>query len=160
MTGMAQEKTPDNIKIITTNRQARFRYEILETFEAGLVLSGTEVKSLRAGKCNLKEGYARVEKGETWLVGVHIPEYTEGNQFNHDPDRTRKLLLNKRQIRHLTVSTQQEGLTLVPLRLYFKGKVAKIELGLARGKKLYDKRETIAKRDTERRLRQATHRRR
>lgn len=157
---MAQEKTPDNIKIITTNRQARFRYEILETFEAGLVLAGTEVKSLRVGKCNLKEGYARVEKGEAWLVGVHIPEYTEGNQFNHDPDRTRKLLLNKRQIRHLTVSTQQEGLTLVPLRLYFKGKVAKIELGLARGKKLYDKRETIAKRDTERRLRQATHRRR
>ncbi|MBI3871697.1 MAG: SsrA-binding protein SmpB [candidate division Zixibacteria bacterium] len=148
------------VKVVTTNRQARFRFEILETVEAGLALLGTEVKSLRAGKCNLKEGFARIDGGEAWLIGVHIPEYTEGNRFNHDPIRTRKLLLSKKQLRHLSEETQQQGLTLVPLRLYFKGRVAKIELGLGRGKKLYDKREAILKRDTERRLRQAMFRRR
>ncbi|MEW5700719.1 MAG: SsrA-binding protein SmpB [Candidatus Zixiibacteriota bacterium] len=148
------------VKIIATNRKANFRYEILDTFEAGLVLVGTEVKSLRDGKCNLKEGYARIENGQAWLVGVHIPEYTAGNRFNHDPTRTRKLLLSRRQIRRLGVETQQEGLTLVPLRVYFKGKVAKIELGLGRGKKAHDKREAIVKRETERQLRRTMHRRR
>ncbi len=157
---MADEKTLAVLKIITTNRQARFRYEILSTMEAGLVLTGTEVKSLRAGKCNLKEGYARIDNDEAWLVGVHIPEYTEGNRFNHEPTRPRKLLLSKRQIRHLTEATQQDGLTLVPLRVYFKGKVAKVEIGVGRGKKLYDKRATITKRETERSLRQEMHRRR
>jgi SsrA-binding protein len=157
---MADDKSQAGIKIITTNRQARFRYEILSTMEAGLVLTGTEVKSLRDGKCNLKEGYARIDKEEAWLIGVHIPEYTEGNRFNHEPTRTRKLLLSKRQIRHLSEATQQDGLTLVPLRVYFKGRVAKVEIGVGRGKKLYDKRETIAKRETDRRMRQELHRRR
>ena len=157
---MADQKAPAVVKIITTNRQARFLYEILNTVEAGLVLTGTEVKSLRDGKCNLKEGYARIDKDEAWLIGVHIPEYTEGNQFNHEPTRTRKLLLSKRQIRQLKEATQQEGLTLVPLRLYFKGRVAKVEIGVGRGKKLYDKRATIAKRESDLRLRQETFRRR
>lgn len=149
---MAEQKPPAVIKVITTNRQARFRYEILSTVEAGLVLTGTEVKSLRAGKCNLKEGYARINQDEAWLIGVHIPEYTEGNRFNHEPTRSRKLLISKRQIRQLSEATNQEGLTLVPLRVYFKGKVAKVEIGVGRGKKLYDKRETIAKRETDRRM--------
>lgn len=149
---MAEQKPPAPIKVITTNRQARFRYEILSVVEAGLVLTGTEVKSLRAGKCNLKEGYARINQNEAWLIGVHIPEYTEGNRFNHEPTRSRKLLISKRQIRQLSEATNQEGLTLVPLRVYFKGKVAKVEIGVGRGKKLYDKRQTIAKRETERRM--------
>lgn len=157
---MAEQKPPAVIKVITTNRQARFRYEILSAMEAGLVLTGTEVKSLRAGKCNLKEGYARIDKDEAWLIGVHIPEYTEGNRYNHEPTRSRKLLLSKRQIRQLTEATQQEGLTLVPLRVYFKGKVAKVEIGVGRGKKLYDKRATIAKRESDLKLRQEMHRRR
>ena len=150
--GMDGPSKPD-IKLVSTNRQARHRYEILDTIEAGLCLVGTEVKSLREGKCNLKEGYARIDNGEVWLIGVHIPEYVAGNRFNHEPTRTRKLLLSKRQIRRLAGQTQQQGLTLVPLRLYFKGKVAKIELGVGRGKKLYDKREAIAERETERRIR-------
>jgi SsrA-binding protein len=150
--GMDGTSEPD-IKVVSTNRQARHRYEILDTVEAGLCLLGTEVKSLREGKCNLKEGYARIDDGEAWLVGVHIPEYTAGNRYNHEPTRTRKLLLSKRQIRRLAGQTQQEGLTIVPLRLYFKGKVAKVELGVARGKKLYDKRVAIAEREIERRIR-------
>ncbi len=149
---MTDEKEPE-LRLITTNRKARFRYEILETVEAGLVLTGTEVKSLRRGKCNIKEGYATIERNEAWLIGVHIPEYTEGNQFNHDPTRRRKLLLSRRQIRHFAAETQQKGLTLVPLRMYFKGKTAKVEIGLGRGKKLYDKRQTIMKRETERQMR-------
>lgn len=157
---MADAKPHSGVKVITSNRQARFRYEILSTMEAGLVLTGTEVKSLRDGKCNLKEGYARIDRDEAWLIGVHIPEYTEGNQFNHEPTRTRKLLLSKRQIKQLREATQQEGLTLVPLRVYFKGRVAKVEIGVGRGKKLYDKRATIAKRETDRNLRQEMHRRR
>lgn len=154
------DATEPTIKLISTNRKARHLYHILETYEAGLVLVGTEVKSLRAGKCNLKEGYGRVEDGEVWLVGVHIPEYTEGNRFNHDPTRRRKLLLSKRQIRRLIGQTQQQGLTLVPLSIYFKGTKAKIELGLAKGKKLYDKRHDIAKRDADRQMRKETFRRR
>ncbi|HWO56900.1 MAG TPA: SsrA-binding protein SmpB [bacterium] len=157
---MSETKPAPAIKVITSNRQARFRYEILSTVEAGLVLTGTEVKSLRDGKCNLKEGYARIDKNEAWLIGVHIPEYTEGNRFNHEPTRTRKLLLSRRQIRQLGEATQQEGLTLVPLRVYFKGKHAKVEIGVGRGKKLYDKRAAIAKRESDLRLRQARHRRR
>lgn len=157
---MSELKTEVAIKVITTNRQARFRYEILSVTEAGLVLTGTEVKSLRAGKCNLKEGYAKIENNEAWLVGVHIPEYTEGNRFNHEPTRPRKLLLSRRQIRQLGEATHQEGLTLVPLRVYFKGKVAKVEIGLGRGKKLYDKRADIARREADMRARQATRRQR
>lgn len=154
------DATDKGLKIVTTNRQARYRFEILEKIEAGLVLVGTEVKSLRSGKCNLKEGYAVIDRDEAWLVSVHIPEYTEGNRNNHEPRRRRKLLMAKRQIRHFAAQTQQKGLTLVPLRLYFKGKVAKVELGLGRGKKLYDKRQTILQRDTERQMRRETFRRR
>lgn len=156
---MADAAQP-KIKLISTNRKARHLYHILETYEAGLVLVGTEVKSLRAGKCNLKEGYARIENDEAWLVGVHIPEYTEGNRFNHDPIRRRKLLLSRRQIRRMIGQTQQQGLTLVPLSIYFKGTKAKIELGLAKGKKLYDKRHDIAKRETDMQIRKETFRRR
>jgi len=154
------DATEPKIKLISTNRKARHMYHILETYEAGLVLVGTEVKSLRAGKCNLKEGYARVENEEVWLVGVHIPEYTEGNRFNHDPTRRRKLLLSRRQIRRMIGQTQQLGLTLVPLSIYFKGTKAKIELGLAKGKKLYDKRHDIAKRESDLQIRKETFRRR
>jgi SsrA-binding protein len=155
-----KETPAPGIKIVTTNRQARYRYEILESVEAGLVLTGTEVKSLREGKCNLKEGYGTIEKGEAWLVGVHIPEYTEGNRFNHDPIRRRKLLLSKRQIKHFATETQQKGLTLVPLRVYFKEQRAKVELGLGRGKKLHDKRQTIIRRETELQMRREKFRRR
>ena len=141
-----------DIKLVSSNRQARHRYEILDSIEAGICLLGTEVKSLREGKCNLKEGYARIDDGEAWLIGVHIPEYVAGNRFNHEPTRTRKLLLSKRQIRRLAGQTQQQGLTLVPLRMYFKGKVVKVELGVGRGKKLHDKREAIAERESQRRI--------
>lgn len=150
----------DDIKLISTNRQAHHRYHIMETYEAGLVLQGTEVKSLRAGKCNLKEGYARIDNEEAWLIGVHIPEYAAGNQFNHDPVRKRKLLLSKRQIHRLMGQTQQQGLTIVPLRIYFSGKRVKVELGLGKGKKLFDKRQAIIKRDTDRQMRRETFRRR
>ncbi len=151
--------TDPDIKLISTNRKASHLYEILETYEAGLVLVGTEVKSLRAGKCNLKEGYAKIEGEEAWLVGVHINEYTEANQFNHDPIRMRKLLLSKRQIRRLEAQTQQKGLTLVPIKIYFRGKVAKIEIGLGRGKKLHDKRRSIAEQEMKRSLDRETFRR-
>ncbi|HUU46917.1 MAG TPA: SsrA-binding protein SmpB [Acidobacteriota bacterium] len=156
---MTEQEKP-TIKIVTTNRQARFRYEILETVEAGLVLTGTEVKSLREGKCNLREGYGVIDNQEAWLLGVHIPEYTEGNRFNHDPTRRRKMLMSSREIRYFGAQTQQKGLTLVPLRVYFKDQHAKIELGLGRGKKLYDKRQTIIERETERQMRREKFRRR
>jgi SsrA-binding protein len=156
---MVDAKDPD-IKLISSNRKARHMYHILETYEAGLVLVGTEVKSLRAGKCNLKEGYARIENDEAWLVSVHIPEYTAGNRYNHDPIRRRKLLLSRRQIRRLIGQTQQQGLTLVPLCIYFRGTKAKIELGLAKGKKLYDKRHDIAKRESDRQIQRESFRRR
>ncbi|MEW5873752.1 MAG: SsrA-binding protein SmpB [Candidatus Zixiibacteriota bacterium] len=154
-----EPQAKQEIKVISTNRQARHRYEILESVEAGLVLLGTEVKSLREGKCNLREGYARIDNEEAWLVGVNINEYTAGNRYNHDPMRPRKLLLSRRQIRRLMGRTQQEGLTLVPLRIYFKGQIAKIELGLAKGKKLYDKRHAIAEREADLAVRRARFRR-
>ena len=143
------------IKIIVQNRKARRDYEILDTYEAGLSLTGTEVKSLRQGKANLKDSYARVENGEAYLHKVHISEYTQGNQFNHDPERKRKLLLHRHEISRLRVRTEERGLTLIPLKLYFKKGKAKVELGLARGKRAYDKRQTIARRDAQRELEQA-----
>jgi SsrA-binding protein len=137
-------------KNITVNRKARHEYSILQTFEAGIVLQGTEVKSLRQGKANLSDAYASVKNGEVWLSNAHISEYKQGNIFNHDPLRERKLLLNKSEIRKLIGKVKEKGLTLIPLRLYFlKGKV-KVELALAKGKKVYDKRAAIAKRDFER----------
>ncbi|MFQ5521708.1 MAG: SsrA-binding protein SmpB [Candidatus Methylomirabilia bacterium] len=135
-------------RVVATNRRAWYDYEIQETYEAGLVLRGTEVKSLREGKANLKESYARVEGNELWLVGCHISPYHHGTDANHDPDRTRKLLLARREINRLMGKTMERGLTLIPLRLYFteRGR-AKLELGLARGKRLRDKRRTIRERE-------------
>jgi SsrA-binding protein len=143
------EKT-DTEKNITVNRKARHEYTILQTYEAGIVLVGTEVKALRQGKANLVDGYAKIENGEVWLVSVHISEYTQGNINNHDPVRDRKLLLKSSEIRKLIGKTKEKGLTLVPLRLYFKNGKVKVELALAKGKKVYDKRRDIAKRDFQR----------
>jgi len=143
------EKT-DTEKNITVNRKARHEYAILQTYEAGIVLVGTEVKALRQGKANLVDGYAKIEKGEVWLVSVHISEYSQGNINNHNPVRDRKLLLKSSEIRKLIGKTKEKGLTLVPLRLYFKNGKVKVELALAKGKKVYDKRRDIAKKDFQR----------
>ncbi|NQV73257.1 SsrA-binding protein SmpB [bacterium] len=142
----------DAIKIITSNKKASFEYHIEERFEAGLVLTGTEVKSLRAGKANLQEAYCNVESGEMILRGCHIAPYDHGNRANHDPIRTRKLLLHRREIEKLDKAARQKGYTIVPVKLYFKNGRAKIEIGLGKGKKLYDKRADIAERDSNRRL--------
>lgn len=138
-------------KIVAENRKARFNYEIVDTYEAGLVLTGTEVKSLREGKANIAESYASDEGEEIWLINSHLPEYLQANRFNHEPRRRRKLLLSKREINRLRASINREGMTLVPLKIYFneKGR-AKLELALAKGKKLHDKRETSAERDWQR----------
>ncbi len=144
--------TTDKIKIIGTNRKANFQYELLDRIEAGIVLKGTEVKSLRESKVNLQESYARFIGNELWLLNCHISEYKYGNLNNHDPLRDRKLLMTKRELRKLKSKLQEKGLTLVPVKIYFKSSLVKLELALAKGKKLYDKRETIKKRDTERKL--------
>ncbi len=136
--------------MIVQNRKARHDYEVLDSFETGIVLQGTEVKSLRAGKANLKDSYAAVEQGEVFLFNVHISPYEAGNHFNHDPERPRKLLLHRAEIRRLIGKTQQQGLTLVPLKLYFKRGRTKVELALVRGKRQYDKRQDIARRQAER----------
>jgi SsrA-binding protein len=140
----------DTEKNITVNRKARHEYAILQTFEAGMALVGTEVKALRQGKANLVDSYGKIKNGEVWLVNAHISEYTQGNINNHEPRRERKLLLNKSEIRKLIGKTKEKGLTLVPLRLYFKDGKAKVELALAKGKKVYDKRKDIAKKDFQR----------
>lgn len=150
-----KNKTTENDRVIATNREAYHNYFILETFEAGIQLTGTEVKSVRAGKVTLKDGYVRVADGEAWLLNVHISPYTHGNRQNHDPDRDRRLLLHKREIERLFSKIREKGLTLVPTRFYFKGNLVKCEIGLARGKKLYDKRETEARRDQDREARAA-----
>ena len=129
------------------NKKAYFDYEILESFEAGIVLKGTEIKSIRAGKVNLKDSYAIIKNNEVFLLNMHISKYEEGNIFNHEETRTRKLLLHKKEILKIKDSLEIKGLTLIPLRLYFKDNYVKILLGVARGKKLYDKRESIKKRD-------------
>jgi SsrA-binding protein len=140
-------------KIVTTNRKARHEYHILETIEAGMVLLGTEVKALRAGKANLKDSYATIKDGEVYLLNMHISEYSHGSYNNHDPERIRKLLMHRREINKLTGKVQEGGLTLIPLKIYFKQGRAKVQLALARGKKLYDKRHDIAKRDADREIR-------
>ncbi len=138
----------ENIKVVATNRKAGFEYFLLERFEAGLALQGTEIKSIRAGQVSLAEAYVEVEGGrEAWLVEAHIAPYAQGNRFNHDPKRKRRLLLHKKQIRELWNNVRQKGMTIVPLRVYLKEGRAKIEIALARGKKAYDKRAAIAKRD-------------
>ena len=139
-------------RVVVTNRKATHLYEILETYEAGLVLRGTEVKSLREGKANFKDSYALVEGGELWLVGCHISPYHHGSDANHDPERPRKLLLHRGEINRLLGKVQERGLTLVPLRLYFKNGRAKLELGLGRGRKLHDKRRAIREREMRREM--------
>jgi SsrA-binding protein len=134
-------------KNVTVNRKARYEYEILQIFEAGIVLQGTEVKALREGKANLVDSYGLLKDNEIWLMGAHISEYSQGNINNHDPVRTRKLLMNRSEIRKFIGKVKEKGLTLVPLRIYFKKGRVKIEIALAKGKKVHDKRETIAKRD-------------
>lgn len=141
-------------KFIAKNPTAFHNYTIDDKLEAGIVLSGTEIKSIRSGKANLKDSYAIIKNGEVYIVGMHISPYEHGNIFNKDPLRNRKLLLNKREINKLIGLTKQKGYSLVPLNMYFKGSLVKVELGVGKGKKLYDKREDIAKKDAERRIRQ------
>ena len=146
-----REPRPEGHRQVARNRRARHDYDILETFECGIALQGSEVKSLRAGKVSLQDAYARVEGGEAWLLGMHIPPYEHASAFGtHEPDRRRKLLLHRAQIDELLGRTQQQSLTLVPLSIYFKEGRAKVELALARGRRLYDKRHAIAARDAER----------
>ena len=143
-------------KTVAVNRRARHQFAIEETLEAGLALTGTEIKSIRAGRVNLAEAYARIERGEAWLIGAHIAPYEQGNRNNHEPTRTRKLLLHRDQISELIGRTQAKGFTLVPLKLYIRNGMAKLEIGVGRGKKAYDKRRTIAERDARRELERAT----
>jgi SsrA-binding protein len=150
----------DGTKLITSNRRARRDYVILETFEAGLVLQGTEVKALRDGKASLAEAYARLDGDEVWLVGAHIPEYRHGNRQNHEPTRPRKLLLRRLEIERLRGKVEEKGLTLVPLRLYWKRGRAKIEIALGRGKKAFDRRDDVARREAQREMDRAMSRRR
>ena len=140
---------------LAVNRKAFHDYAIEEIVEAGLALTGTEIKSVRKGNINLRDGYVRPEGGEMWLLGVHIAPYEQGNLYNHDPRRPRKLLLHRREIDYLTAKVKEKGLTLVPLRVYIKNDVAKVAVGLARGKKLHDKRATIAERDARREIERA-----
>lgn len=148
-----------SIKIVSNNRKARFLYAILETYEVGIALVGTEVKSIRAGKVNLGDGYALIQKGEAWLLNVNISPYqASGQYFNHDPCRSRKLLLHRKEIKQLIGKIEQKGLTLVPLKMYLKGSLVKVSLGLGRGKKLHDKRETIKRRQDEREISRAMKR--
>jgi SsrA-binding protein len=148
---MAKQKGNPNNRLIAENRKARFNYEVLDTVEAGLVLTGTEVKSLREGHANIQESYASSEGGEIWLINSYIPEYLQGNRFNHEPRRNRKLLFNKREIARLSAAVEKEGMTMVPLKLYFNDRGrAKLLIGVAKGKKIHDKRETEKKRDWDR----------
>ncbi|SRR6266581_1930280 len=148
----SQEDGAAGDRTIATNRRARHEYEILETLEAGLVLRGTEVKSLRQSQVQFKDAYATMRNDEAWLVGCHIPPYSHGTDANHDPDRDRKLLLKRREINRLSSRVSERGLTIVPLRLYFKGGRAKLELGLARGRKMHDKRSAIREREVQREM--------
>ena len=142
-------------KVISTNRKARHDYYIEENYEAGVVLTGTEVKSVRGGRVNLKDSYAKIENGEVYLFNMHISPYEQGNRFNHDPLRVRKLLLHKKEIMRLDGKVREKGYALVPLKIYLKAGLVKVELGLARGKKLYDKRRDIAERDSRREMERA-----
>ena len=140
------------VKVVTVNRKAQHDYQLFDRVEAGLVLTGTEVKSVRAGRVNLRESYARPDKGEMWLLGAHIAQYEPGSRANHEPQRPRKLLLHKEQIRELAEAVDQKGLTVVPLRLYLKDDLAKVELAVALGRKAYDKRQAIAEREADRQI--------
>jgi SsrA-binding protein len=156
----AAPKADDSgFKVVARNRRARHDFELMEKVEAGLVLTGTEVKSLRNGKASLEDAYAEVDKGEVWLLGCDIPEYVQANRMNHAPKRPRKLLLHRREIGKLETKTNQKGITLVPLSLYFKKGIAKVELCLARGRKTFDKREALKKQEAKRDMDRAMRRR-
>ena len=146
-------------KVVASNRKARHDYAILDTYEAGIALTGTEVKSLRAGRASLVDGYATIKDGEVWLSGIHIPEYTQGTWTNHEPRRTRKLLLHRAEISRLIGKIRESGLTLVPLQMYFSDGKVKVEIALARGKRTYDKRQDMARRDADREISRAAGRR-
>ena len=154
---MARQSKQDEagIRVICRNKRALHEYEVFDTLECGLVLTGTEVKSLRDGSASLEDAYAKVEDGEVWLIGSDIPEYTMGNRMNHKPKRPRKLLLHRREIDKFAGKASQRGFTLVPLRLYFKNGRAKVELGVARGKQAHDKRQDLKKADAQREIRRA-----
>jgi len=149
----AKDENP-NERVIAQNRKARHDYVVLDTLECGVALRGSEVKSLRAGQCSLQEAYGRVHDGEVWLVGCDIPEYTEANQFNHEPRRPRKLLLHRREISKFAGQAYEKGLTLVPLKMYFKRGVAKVLLGICRGRQRHDKRDKMKKEAARREIRQ------
>ena len=155
---MAKDDSEDSIEPIARNKRARHDYEILDTWEAGIVLTGTEVKALREGKANLTDSFGVINAGEVFLLNLHIGSYGQGNVFNHEPTRTRKLLLHRREIRRLIGSVERQGLTLVPLDLYFKGGKVKAKLALVRGKQEHDKREDIKKRDADREIARALRR--
>lgn len=150
----------DETKVICENRRARFRYHLDETFEAGLVLQGSEVKSLRSGKAHLNDAYGRLQRGELFLVKAHIAPYEQANRENHEPERERKLLLHRREIDRISGKVRERGYTLVPTRLYFKGGRAKVEMALARGKKHHDKRQALAERESKRQLERVMKRKR
>lgn len=161
--GKKKSKIPaesNNERVVSENRKARHEYQVLETLECGLVLVGSEVKSLRNGTVSLAESYAKMREGEVWLVGCDIPEYVEANRFNHRPKRDRKILMHRREVKRFAMRAYEKGLTLVPLKLYFKGGRAKILLGLCKGKQLHDKREAEKKASVQAGLRQAMMRRR
>lgn len=144
------KKTPDNV--LAQNRKARHDYTVLETVEAGIALTGTEIKSVRERRVNLQDGFAQIRNNEAWIMNVHISEYVQGNRFNHDPLRNRKLLLHKKEIRRLGQATMDKGVTLVPLRMYLKHGFAKVLIGVAQGKREFDKRETIKRREQDRQI--------
>ncbi|EHO54484.1 SsrA-binding protein SmpB [Lentilactobacillus kisonensis] len=150
---MAKRKPKqNNDNLMAQNKKARHDYSILETYEAGVVLTGTEIKSIRERRINLKDGFVQIRNNEAWMMNVHISEYAQGNQFNHDPLRNRKLLLHKKQIKKLALATQDKGVTIVPLKVYLKSGFAKVLIGVAKGKREFDKRETIKRRDQKRQI--------
>ncbi|MBM3996346.1 MAG: SsrA-binding protein SmpB [Planctomycetes bacterium] len=160
MVAAKKTKDADDLQIVCRNKRAYHEYEVFDTLECGIVLTGTEVKSLRDHAASLDDAYAKIERGEVWLIGSEIPEYLMGNRLNHKPKRPRKLLMHKREIAKFAGKASQQGFTLVPLRLYFKQGRAKVEIAVARGKKLYDKRESKKKADAAREIRQAMKSRR
>jgi SsrA-binding protein len=149
---------PENVKVVATNRKAGFEYFLFERFEAGLALKGSEIKSIRSGQISLKESYIRVDENQAWLIEAHIAPYLQANRFNHDPKRPRRLLLHGKEIRELWDAVRQKGVTVVPIRVYLKNGRAKLEIALAKGKKLHDKREAIARRDAEREMEREANR--
>ncbi len=143
---------PENVKVVASNRKAGFEYFLFERFEAGLALKGSEIKSIRAGQISLAESYIRVDENQAWLIEAHIAPYIQANRFNHDPKRPRRLLLHRKEIREMWEAVRQKGVTIVPIRVYLKNGRAKLEIAIAKGKKLHDKREAIARRDAEREM--------